>query len=96
MTEEIHSGGKETTNVMAKALGLKPGMHVLDVCSALGAPARHIVKDHGVQVTGLDFTDAYNEEANKRTKAAGLIGGGAALPGRVSNDLASFSATICR
>jgi ubiquinone/menaquinone biosynthesis C-methylase UbiE len=72
MTEEIHSGGKETTNVMAKALGLKPGMHVLDVCSALGAPARHIVKDHGVQVTGLDFTDAYNEEANKRTKAAGL------------------------
>lgn len=72
MTEEIHSGGKATTDVLARALGLKPGMHVLDVCSALGAPARHIVRDFGVRVTGLDFTEAYVEEANRRTKAAGL------------------------
>ncbi len=72
MTEEIHSGGKETTNVLAKALGLRAGMHVLDVCSALGAPARHIARDHGVRVTGLDFTAAYVEEANRRTQAAGL------------------------
>jgi ubiquinone/menaquinone biosynthesis C-methylase UbiE len=72
MTEEIHSGGKATTDVLAKTLGLKSGMHVLDVCSALGAPARHIVKDFGARVTGLDFTAAYVEEANKRTKAAGL------------------------
>lgn len=72
MTEEIHSGGRQTTDVLAEALGLKPGMHVLDVASALGAPARHIAKDYGVRVTGLDFTVAYIEEANKRTKAAGL------------------------
>ena len=72
MTEEIHSGGKATTEILARAIGLKPGMHVLDVCSALGAPARHIARDFGVRVTGLDFTDAYNEEANRRTRAAGL------------------------
>ena len=72
MTEEIHSGGKATTDVLARALGLTPGMHVLDVCSALGAPARHIARDFGVRVTGLDFTGAYVEEANRRTRAAGL------------------------
>lgn len=72
MSEQIHSGGEEITDRMAKAVGLKPGMHVLDVCSALGAPARHIAKKYGVRVTGLDFTKTMLAKANERTKAAGL------------------------
>jgi ubiquinone/menaquinone biosynthesis C-methylase UbiE len=72
MSEQIHSGKDEVTDRMAAAVGLKPGMHVLDVCSALGAPARHIAKKHGVKVTGLDFTKTMNTKAIERNKAAGL------------------------
>jgi ubiquinone/menaquinone biosynthesis C-methylase UbiE len=72
MSEQIHSGKDEVTDRMAKAVGLKPGMHVLDVCSALGAPARHIAKKYGVKVTGLDFTKTMNAKAIERNKAAGL------------------------
>jgi len=72
MSEQIHSGKDEVTDRMAAAVGLKPGMHVLDVCSALGAPARHIAKKYGVKVTGLDFTKTMLQKASERTKAAGL------------------------
>jgi len=72
MSEQIHSGKDEVTDRMAAAVGLKPGMHVLDVCSALGAPARHIAKKYGVKVTGLDFTKTMNAKAIERNKAAGL------------------------
>jgi ubiquinone/menaquinone biosynthesis C-methylase UbiE len=72
MGEQIHSGGPEATDRLAQALGLKPGMHVLDVCSALGAPARQIARKYGVRVTGLDFTKTMLEKARQRTKDAGL------------------------
>jgi ubiquinone/menaquinone biosynthesis C-methylase UbiE len=72
MSEQIHSGKDEVTDRMAAAAGLKPGIHVLDVCSALGAPARHIAKKYGVTVTGLDFTKTMNAKAIERNKAAGL------------------------
>ena len=72
MSEQIHSGKDEVTDRMAAAVGLKPGMHVLDVCSALGAPARHIARKYGVKVTGLDFTKTMNAKAIERNKAAGL------------------------
>lgn len=72
MSEQIHSGKDEVTDRMAAAVGLKPGIHVLDVCSALGAPARHIAKKYGVKVTGLDFTKTMNAKAIERNKAAGL------------------------
>ncbi len=74
MSEQIHSGADRTTDELASALGLKEGMHVLDVASALGAPARHIAKKHGVKVTGLDFTRTMNEKAIERNKKAGLDG----------------------
>ncbi len=72
MSEQIHSGKDEVTDRMAVAVGLRPGVHVLDVCSALGAPARHIAKKYGVKVTGLDFTKTMLAKAVERTKAAGL------------------------
>jgi ubiquinone/menaquinone biosynthesis C-methylase UbiE len=72
MTEQIHSGGAATTEVLAKALELKPGQHVLDICSALGAPARHIAGKYGVKVTGLDMTKTMLKKAQERTEAAKL------------------------
>lgn len=72
MSEQIHSGAERTTDELAAAVGLKPGMHVLDVASALGAPARHIAKKYGVKVTGLDMTKTMLDKAVQRTKEAGL------------------------
>ncbi len=72
MGEQIHSGGPEATDRLAEAVGLKKGMIVLDICSALGAPARHIVKKYGVKVKGLDMTKTMLDKARERTKEAGL------------------------
>lgn len=72
MTEQIHSGGAEATDVLAKKLGLKKGMVVADLCSALGAPARHLVQKYGVVVKGVDATKTMLDKARQRTKEAGL------------------------
>jgi len=72
MSEQIHSGGAEATDALAKALGLEKDMKVLDLCSALGAPARQIVKKYGVTVKGVDMTKTMIEKARARTKEAGL------------------------
>jgi ubiquinone/menaquinone biosynthesis C-methylase UbiE len=72
MSEQIHSGGPEATDALANALSLTKGMKVLDLCSALGAPARHIVKKYGVTVDGVDMTKTMLEKANERVKEAKL------------------------
>jgi ubiquinone/menaquinone biosynthesis C-methylase UbiE len=45
---------------------------VLDVCSALGGPARHLATSYGCRVTGLDATTRMIQEATRRTAEAGL------------------------
>ncbi|MEO0094152.1 MAG: methyltransferase domain-containing protein, partial [candidate division WOR-3 bacterium] len=72
MGEQIHSGGPEATDFLAKKLGLKPGMVVADLCSALGAPARHLASKYGVYVKGVDATKTMLAKAIERTKAAKL------------------------
>jgi len=72
MGEQIHSGGPEATDVLAKKLGLKPGMVVCDICSALGAPARHLATKYGVTVKGVDATKTMIQKAKERTKSAKL------------------------
>jgi ubiquinone/menaquinone biosynthesis C-methylase UbiE len=72
MSEQIHSGGPEATDLLAKKLGLKKGMVVCDICSALGAPARHIASKYGVMVKGVDATKTMLQKAIERTKAAKL------------------------
>ncbi|MEO0162032.1 MAG: class I SAM-dependent methyltransferase, partial [candidate division WOR-3 bacterium] len=72
MGEQIHSGGPEATDVLAQKLGLKPGMVVADLCSALGGPARHLASKYGVYVKGVDATKTMLKKAIERTKAAKL------------------------
>ena len=72
MGEQIHSGGPETTDALAQALGLQKGMSVVDLCCALGAPARHIVQKYGVTVKGVDMTKTMIKKARERTKEVGL------------------------
>jgi SAM-dependent methyltransferase len=74
MGEEIHVGGAAETDVLARKAGLAATSHVLDVCSALGGPARHLVTTYGCRVTGLDATRRMIQEATRRTAEAGLAG----------------------
>ncbi|RJP65279.1 MAG: methyltransferase domain-containing protein [Candidatus Abyssobacteria bacterium SURF_17] len=72
MTEHIHPGGVEDTKVLAEKAGIRKGLKVLDVGSALGGPARYLARKYGCSVTGLDATDSMLEEASRRNRAAGL------------------------
>jgi ubiquinone/menaquinone biosynthesis C-methylase UbiE len=72
MGEEIHVGGEKETEVLAKKAGITAATRVLDVCSALGGPARHLAKKIGCSVVGLDATPKMHQEAIRRTKKAGL------------------------
>jgi SAM-dependent methyltransferase len=54
--------------------GITASSRVLDVCSALGGPARHLAGQFGCTVVGLDATVKMHDEALRRTKEAGLDG----------------------
>ena len=72
MGEQIHVGGAEETDILAQKAGINANSHVLDVCSALGGPARHLARKYRCRVTGLDATRRMYEEAIRRTEEAGL------------------------
>jgi ubiquinone/menaquinone biosynthesis C-methylase UbiE len=68
MGEEIHVGGGRETEILAEKAGINRKTRVLDVCSALGGPARHLAREYGCQVTGLDATMKIVNEAVSRTE----------------------------
>ncbi len=71
MGEQIHVGGPEQTEILAKKLGLDKGgekLHLLDICSALGGPARQLAENYGTKIVGLDITLEMINEAEKRTQ----------------------------
>jgi ubiquinone/menaquinone biosynthesis C-methylase UbiE len=72
MGEQIHVGGEKETGILAQKAGVSADSHILDVCSALGGPARHLAQTYGCRVTGLDATQRMHQEAISRTKQAGL------------------------
>ncbi|MFQ5892321.1 MAG: class I SAM-dependent methyltransferase [Candidatus Methanofastidiosia archaeon] len=72
MGDQIHIGGAKETDILAKKAGIKKDSHVLDVCSAVGGPARYLTRNYGCKVTGLDATPTMISEAIKRTKGTGL------------------------
>jgi ubiquinone/menaquinone biosynthesis C-methylase UbiE len=70
MGEEIHVGGAEQTDYLAKKAGIDESskdLILLDICSALGGPARHLVEKYGIRVIGVDITPEMIAEAQKRT-----------------------------
>jgi hypothetical protein len=58
--DEQHDRGRETTRELARLAGLRAGMHVLDVGSGLGGPARTLAVEYGCRVTGLDLTAVFS------------------------------------
>lgn len=72
--DEFHLGWRAVTLELAKDLGLGPGMHLLDVGSGIGGPARTFAETSGCRVTGIDLTPEFVEVANALTRRCGLAG----------------------
>lgn len=70
--DQLHSGGRDATRVLANLAGLKPGMEVLDIGSGIGGPARTLAAEFGCQVIGLDITEEYVKAAQMLTDKVGL------------------------
>jgi SAM-dependent methyltransferase len=71
MGEQIHVGGMEQTDTLAKKIGLdvySNNLVLLDICSAVGGPARHLAEKYGVKVVGVDITPEMITEAKRRTQ----------------------------
>ncbi|MFC1611079.1 class I SAM-dependent methyltransferase [Myxococcota bacterium] len=72
MGEQIHVGGWQSSKTLADKAGIKADMKVLDLCSALGAGLRFLVKNYQVKGFGLDGTKTMHEQAQKRVRDEGL------------------------
>ena len=72
MGEQIHVGGESETDKMALKAGVKKDDNILDICSALGGPARQLARKYKCHVTGLDATQKMVDEAERRTIDEGL------------------------
>ena len=71
MGEQIHVGGAEQTDLLAKKAGIdRAGKDfiLLDICSALGGPARQLAEKYGINIVGLDITPEMVQEAKRRTE----------------------------
>ena len=70
--EEFHIGGREATAELAAQMQLRPGMHLLDVGSGIGGPARYFARVHDCTVTGIDLTDEFVSIATHLSARVGL------------------------
>ena len=68
MGEHIHVGGEKETKILAEKASLSKDKTILDVCSALGGPARYLAENYGCIVVGLDATQNMVDEAIRRTE----------------------------
>ncbi|MGH9742571.1 MAG: class I SAM-dependent methyltransferase [Candidatus Acidiferrum sp.] len=72
--DEFHVGGLEATQILARGMGLRPGMELLDVGCGIGGPARYFAGEQGCRVTGIDVTPEFVQTAESLTKLVKLDG----------------------
>jgi len=70
--DQFHTGGIVATRELAAFAGIQPGERVLDVGSGLGGPSRILAAEFGADVTGIDLTPAFVEDATTLTVRCGL------------------------
>jgi len=70
--DEFHTGGRPATVELLAPLGLTADMHLLDVGSGLGGPARYVAGAFGCRVTGIDLTEEYVRVAGALSRRVGL------------------------
>ncbi|MBI2432704.1 MAG: methyltransferase domain-containing protein [Candidatus Hydrogenedentes bacterium] len=68
----VSTGGLNTTKSLTAALGLRPGMRVLDVGCGLGGSVFHLAQAYGVEVLGIDVLPQMIDEAARRSRAYGI------------------------
>lgn len=70
--DEFHIRGRKATLELARELGLREGMKVLDVGCGLGGASRLLALEFGCQVTGLDLSAEYCRVASRLAERLGL------------------------
>ena len=74
VTDQFHGGGKAVTLRLARLLGAKPGLCVLDAGGGLGGPARTLAVEFGCHVTVVDLTESFVRAGRMLTARLGLDG----------------------
>jgi SAM-dependent methyltransferase len=72
--DEFHHAGRAATATFALRLNLRPGMHLLDIGSGIGGPARYFARHHGCRVTGIDLTEEFIAVARALTSRLRMEG----------------------
>jgi SAM-dependent methyltransferase len=72
--DEFHHAGRAATTAFAPRLNLQPAMHLLDVGSGIGGPARYFARHYGCRVTGIDLTEEFVAVARALTRRLGMEG----------------------
>jgi cyclopropane fatty-acyl-phospholipid synthase-like methyltransferase len=70
--DQYHYFGTDAVDEAIAALGLRPGMRVLDVGSGIGGPARYMASRVGVHVTALELQPDLDQLAASLTQRCGL------------------------
>src|SRR3984957_17377530 len=71
----VHPGGRSATAAFAPRLKLRPGIHLLEIGSGIGGPARYFARYHGCRVTGIDLTEEFIVVSRALTRRLGMTGG---------------------
>ncbi|UCC67125.1 MAG: methyltransferase domain-containing protein [Armatimonadota bacterium] len=70
--EQYHLGGVEDTRRMAELVGVNGADRVVDLACYIGGPARHLAREYGCQVVGVDIFEDCIAIAEKLTELCGL------------------------
>jgi cyclopropane-fatty-acyl-phospholipid synthase len=95
--QTLEEAQRTKLELVARKLGLEPGMRVLDVGCGWGSFAIHAAREHGVNVTGVTLSAPQAELARRRAAEAGvaekveiLVCDYRALPGSSFDAIASI------
>ena len=70
--DQIHGGGLLQTQLHVELTTIRPDMHLLDIGSGIGGPARYFATAFGCRVTGIELTPDYVDVATMLTEKVGL------------------------
>jgi len=72
--DELHIMGRKATIDLGRLAGFDETMHVLDIGSGVGGPARTLAEAFGCRVTGVDLSTEFVNAATVLTERVGLAG----------------------
>ena len=70
--DQMHYGGREGTLNLSRLAELDSSMHMVDIGSGLGGPARTLANEYGCRVVGVDLTEEFVTTAEMLTDRLGL------------------------